>query len=458
MLLLLLALTALLFALYILYSGLRGTTNVGGLFWFTGFYLAFIHIAFLWNFIKEGSPEFGPASTGLTVTTTSLLAVTIAGMASAGRPISAAQLQSTRLASHPRRLFGLAIVVLVPAWLYFALLGSVPLIAGFQAIISRGSSGLGALQEARLARDPYVNDGAAYIPLQGLLELFRNVGTPVLFAAALQYYLERRRAVYLLLMAICLVTVLAAGQRWPLQYLILCTLISVLLGVRRRSSRVWRFAIIGAILGAGLTLLQGRGTTAGEGGPSFLGGLTAVIDRMVMGYANLPIQSYYMDLPSLQNQGGATYVQSLMAFLPGQSVTYAVTFYNIVLGIADGGYTASPDFGTELYINFGLIGVVAGSASWGVLISWSDRYVLPRVQSVEGLAIASGWILCLAAASTEGAAASVLRFIILTPFLIGGANIIGRFLGAPPIRSLASPSGTARVDPLHPSADSPMNT
>lgn len=149
---------------------------------------------------------------------------------------------------------------------------------------------------------------------------------------------------------------------------------------------------------------------------------------MLLGYAELPIKSYSLGLQELTDQGGATYWQSIMAFLPGQSVSYPVTFYNLVEGI-DGGYTASPDLATELYINWGLLGVIVGSTAWGLILSWLDHTVLPRITTIEGLAVASGLMLCFAAAATEGAAGSVMRYLILAPIMYVGVRVISPSMG-----------------------------
>lgn len=382
--------------------------------WFALMFLVTVLPGFIANYLEQGRPAEGPAEVALRVVTLSATFFALAGIWSQAstRPTGGPGV-TLRWDSRPQRFWVFALTILGPSWLYFALLGYIPLL----------SAGLdfGSLQEARIARDPYHNANQAKIPLAGLLETFRNIGVPALAAAAWLRWRKHKKSSYFFVFVFCVFTVLGAGQRWPLQYLLLTTLIALLAtaptSVAGRKIIV-RVAVIGAALGALVTVFQGRTGVEGSAtfGEQFKGGLSALVDRISSGYVEVPLQSYsVLDALGFPLMGGS-YLQTLMAFGPGMGESYAVTFYNQVLRI-DSGFTASPDFSTELFINFGWVGVIAGSILWAFALRGLDARIFRSASMPpEELALIAMVVLSLSATTTEGlVGASARTLFILVP-------------------------------------------
>lgn len=420
MVLLLLALTVVAIALTWALSARRHPH--GAATWFLVFYCCFVMFGYVSHFIDAGMPAQGPAATGLTVVTIGLLAaLTGSAAASQSRPGDEDSPGLIRVRTGDRNLVVMSLVIFVPAWMYFFFLGSVPLMEGLGALASQGGDGLGELQRARLERDPYVNSGAQAVPLQGLLELYRNVGTPGLFAATLLRWRKLGyRHLYLILSILSVITVMAAGQRWPLQYLLFAALFALGLDKGRLPLRaIAKLGALGIALGAVLSVLQARNSPVEEGGLGSLlvSGAQAVLDRTFLGYVETPILSYQLDDPRLESLSGSTYIQSLLAYLPGPGQSYSATFYSIVYG-SDAGFTAPPDFSTELYINWGFSGVVAGALLWGFVLSRVDRWIGRRQFDAEAAGLVIVAILSLSVVATSGLATSLRILFVVVPVIV----------------------------------------
>lgn len=300
---------------------------------------------------------------------------------------SSSPLDSTSL--YMRRLTTLAIVILGPAWLYFYLLGSVPLFVGLQAVMNEGLGGLGAMNTARLSRDPYASSGN-YIPLQGLLQLLRNLGVPIVFTYALLLFrasISKRASAFVMVLAI--VTSLAAGQRWPLLYLILAAIIAVGVTAERFPVKATtRYLSLAAVLGVSVSMLQGRTLTSLSDMASALKfGAFNLGERIFLDQVRVPTLSYGDSGDSLRGLLGESYFTSLKAYVPGLRASFPVTFYQTITGDSRG-YTAPPDFYTEAHINFGILGVVVLTAAWTlVAISYDSRTVS---SAPEDIAVRAG--------------------------------------------------------------------
>jgi hypothetical protein len=222
-----------------------------------------------------------------------------------------------------------------------------------------------------------------------------------------------------MIMALCVVTVVAAGQRWPLQYLILIALFSVVISHGKLPGRAIALAgLIGLFLGGLLSALQARGGVGASTGIWGLleSGIANVLQRMFLGYVETPIASYYLSDVRLVDQGGATYWQSLAAYLPGLGESYAVTFYSIVYR-SQTGFTAPPDFATELFINWGMLGVVIGGFIWGAFLASADDFVSDRKWGFESMAMLAMCVLNAAVVATSGVMTSLRVVFIIVPVL-----------------------------------------
>lgn len=261
--------------------------------------------------------------------------------------------------------------------LYFVLLGSVPLLQGLGSLFSPGASE-GAVNVARVNRDIYINSDARYIPMQGLFEAFRYFGLPMAFIWALQAWRDHPVSARLLCLASVLVAV-GTAQRWPLVYFLLATLLAVSRTPRQvRSVNLGRVGGAWLVVSVALTAALGRNVRGDEGNfvDVILTNLGGLLSRVFVDQARTPFLSYFSGSPELHAQNGATYVQSLLSYLPGAGASYPVTFYRLVTGDQIG-YTAPPDAFTEAWVNFGAVGVVLFAGVWscvlGLVDVWADR-------------------------------------------------------------------------------------
>ncbi len=134
MILLLLAIVAMYIAIW------RGLTprRWGGVYgagsWFLVLYSSFVMVGYLTHYVSAGLPQEGPAGRGLLVATTGLIAATVGVTLlntkhSRGRETSVVVVRTT-----DRDLLIMSAVLLVPAWLYFVMLGNVPLFQGIGSL------------------------------------------------------------------------------------------------------------------------------------------------------------------------------------------------------------------------------------------------------------------------------------------------------------------------------------
>lgn len=412
--------------------------------------VSFVNVGFLVNYVDQGGGDSSDAATGVHVVSIGLLSVVLGGLsATRMRAAPRAAIARVRLSSGAE-LAAVSLVVLLPSWLYFVLLGNVPLFDSVSAIATRGVDGLGVLNNSRLLRDAYVTGTGTRVPLQGLLEVFRNLGVPVLFAvtlAQLRSGLPRRPRIAL--MAVCAITVIAAGQKWPLMYLVAAGLaVTYIDGRPRRRGLSRRIVIWGTISGLVLSLMQARSfsTRSVDFLESVQLAFQDLVVRITQGQVVIPIQSYEVHSPLLQWQLGNTYILNLLSYLPGPGATYPVEFYKIVSGDSLG-YTAPPDFYTEAYINFSFPGVAIIGFLWGlVIVHITSNAVDSRDWHLLGLR--AGLITALAFSAISGVSYP-LAFIFVALAVVAGRLVLTYISGK---RTLQEGRGGAPY-PLRPNAD-----
>lgn len=271
-----------------------------------------------------------------------------------------------------------AVVILIPSWIYFILLGYVPLFDGLNSVSTSGLGGLGELQVSRLSRDASLSVSGARIPLQGLWELFRNVGTPFLVALAIaQIQSGHRKAFRVVILILAVTTSLLAGQRWPLIYTIVAVLATfAFLRPLRISVRRVRIFLLGALLfgvGVGISTLQKRTLETFQNTQDAVAfGFNNLIGRILVEQSQTSVLSYLNASFQGGELGGRSYWLAIQAYFPGQKLaTFPVEFYQTVYQTSDA-YTAPPDFFTEAYLNFDVFGVVFAALVWGLIASKID--------------------------------------------------------------------------------------
>lgn len=318
-----------------------------------------------------------------------------------------------------RRLLVAAGVTLIPAWSYFALLGYVPLFQGISAMATEGLGGAGALQSSRLGRDSYVSATARHIPMQGLLELLRNIGAPMVAAYAVSQWVRYGYSgLRFVVMVLSMLTVLLAGQRWPMAYLALACIAAISLsggGSRLKAMRVLLPGL--AAVAIALSVMQKRTSDTFHSWKASLEfAVTDVLQRVFYDQSYISIANHEYATYSAGELKGLSYVMSLLAYIPGPGESFPVEFYRKVTGV-DAGWTAAPDIYTESFINFGLWGVVMMSFGWGAFVASVGRIKFSREPALQ-IGLQSGLLAVLAQSCYTGPVFTVGSFLIVGIILI----------------------------------------
>ena len=383
--------------------------------WFLLSSVVFVNIGFLTYYVRAGADEAHWTAQGVVVTSTGLLTVTATTfllMRSAEAFQLADRPARRRSDESTSRLLILAVGLLAPAWLYFYLLGSVPLFDGVTAVLRYGADGLGELQAARLARDPYASSGRR-IPMQGALQVFRNLGAPIVFSYALVQLINgARRRPRIVVMAVALATSLAAGQRWPLLYLGLAALIAIGASSTGFPRKLFvRVGLVIAAIGVLISALQARTLTSLTGlRDALVFGTSDLLERAMVDQVYVPALSYGPAGDVFRFMYGDSYYKSLLSYLPGPGTSFPVDFYTEITGDR-AAYTAAPDFYTEAYLNFGLLGVVVLSVLWALALV-NVGTLIRRSTTPETIAITSTLGAVLALSAFAGAIFTLSVFIV----------------------------------------------
>ena len=279
--------------------------------------------------------------------------------------------------------FGIAMrtacVVFTIVLLYFYLLGYIPILEGVKILLTQGFIA-GLVNNLRIGRDVYVNPEAAYIPLQGFMQAIRYFGLPIVAVWFLHLYRQKvRTRLSLAMLLSSAVLMVLTGQRWPLMYMFLTLIIYwswTESNLRKYRRVIQRLGVTAFVTGGILSMLLGRTTQSGLNITEMaLLGLNDLFDRIFLGNVKVPFISYRI-FPQEENWlYGWSWIQNLLAFLPGPLPSYPVTFYQMVTGDQKG-FTAPPDFYTEAYINFGWLGLVVISFCWGFLLVIFQRILI----------------------------------------------------------------------------------
>ena len=284
-----------------------------------------------------------------------------------------------------------AIILLSLTMLYFVLLGYVPLLMGLETLLSEGFTSR-LLQKPRTMRNIYINPDAAYIPFQGLLEAFRFVGLSMASIWFVHRFREgKQRLLSVFMVALCLFWLVSTGQRWPLLHFLINLFVYFSFTTndcpfRRIASRivVWGFvsgAIISALQARTGEVLVGLFEIASFGVANLAG-------RILFGNAVVPVLSFQLVPNEYGWLLGQSYLQNLLSYLPGPAPSFPVTFYQMVTKDPTG-FTSPPDFYTEAYVNFGLVGTLIMSFIFGVLLAILDKVITQYRGSVVGLSVIS---------------------------------------------------------------------
>lgn len=387
-------------ALGFLFLRMRRRNVTSSVFWFVVLSLVFFLFSFLTVWSDSGFDESDGLSDGVVAVSLgvlafiggSLLMTALIGRAAVPQPAHKAEESEVNRTRRERRenrgLVAVAAAILIPSWIYFALLGEVPLFMGVNDVVNSGYAGLGALQTYRLALTPYLT--GASIPFKGLFDIARNYGTLFIVGiSTVQLLRGRGKTLRIFLVIASVVTGLAAGQRWPMIYLVVTAVAAIYalsaFGIRPRGRRVLGFGAALIAVGMVITLLQKRTTEIIDNPATALSFVFEnLYQRIVFEQSATPILSFQNRIFTGGELQGASYWQAIRANMPGSDVNnFEVDFFARVYG-GHGGYTAAPGFFTEAYINFGFLGVIVLSLIWGMLLaridtlSWWDRDVAFR--------------------------------------------------------------------------------
>ncbi len=313
-------------------------------------------------------------------------------------------LRTIRWGYHPCTYLITALILIALVSTYFILLGYIPLIEGIRTLFTEGFKP-GLVNMPRIMRDIYVNPDAQYIPLQGLLELFRIIGMIIVCIWFSHWYrtgYHPRLALLIILAAVF--WLIATGQRWPFLHLLFAYLIyfSIVSPIRQFKRIVVTVVVAGALMGTLLTAILGR---TNEQLTSLLEvlyfGGGSLVGRFLYGNSVAPVLSFDIFPNRYPLLYGSSYLQNLTSYLPGPYPSFPVTLYVIVMGDTRG-FTAPPDFFTEAYLNFGYVGTVLISFIFGAVLVGVSRIIVPLLRTVIGLSLYTTATLYLSMASSTG--------------------------------------------------------
>lgn len=312
-----------------------------------------------------------------------------------------------------------ALGVFALASLYFFLLGYVPLFEGFKTLFAQGFVP-GLTNTYRVGRDIYVNPEARYIPFQGFMEAIRYYALPVVMVWFVHLYrLGSHRAGCLLVLCLSTLLLVATGQRWPLMNALITLVIYLFWTYRPRRLATRGTLLITSIAvacGLFLSILLGRTSAQLTARDALLFGLRDLTLRILLGNSRVPFESYSVFPRSVDFLWGRSWVQNLLAYLPGAFASFPVTFYQMVTGDTRG-HTAPPDFYTEAFINFGWPGVAIICAMWGVMLSLVHEAMLRKARQIPltKLSLYSLWVTWLG--GTWGGLSCLVGVYIVILFL-----------------------------------------
>lgn len=407
-LLLTIAFASMLTSLWITKRCMGRSWALSPLFLFVVTSILFVNVGFLVFYARSESEPW--ALTAVLAPTLGLLLVSLGGALTA----TALQLPRrwSKLPARPVRLdlsyssaVSVSLTVFAIVALYFVLLGYVPMLEGIQVLLSGGFVP-GLVNTARINRDVYVNPDAKYIPLQGLLEIFRYFGLPVVAVWFLHFRrVKVRERFSTLMIAVALLLIVATGQRWPLMYMLLAIALYVSWTIPNASKLRSAAARLGVVaLGAAVLLSALLGRTH-ESGLSYLEmlamGAGDLYARVFFGNVEVPFASYGIYGSQIPFLLGASWVQNLASYMPGPAPSFPVTFYQTVVG-DQVGYTAPPDFYTEAYVNFGFWGVAFFSILWGSFLAGCQAVMTRAQWTVKNLGIAASLMTVAAFSSMSG--------------------------------------------------------
>lgn len=402
--------------------------------WFVCLNLIFFLPSFAWAWIQEGAQEGTGTAMGVQVISIGLVA-SIAGIdfigarpkkVSTQRRTDALELNRPPDKNADRTLTAISLAVFIPAWTYFALLGHVPLFMGISDAVSMGYGGLGSLQTHRLEATPHL--AGIQIPFKGLLDLARNYGTLFTISiSCVQILWGYKKAPRFAVILLSIITALAGGQRWPMIYVLVCVTIASYsmssAGRKPKFQRAMRSLAFLVVVGLLLSVLQQRG---GSGATSISGAIQGasreLTNRIFVEQSFTPLLSFQNSVYAAGELHGASYIQSVMAYLPGVDVhNFEVDFFARVYG-SNYGFTAAPGFFVEAYINFGRVGVALITFTWGILLASIDIWRKSAKVDEFHPGLYAGVATLLACTSFAGA--GLLISVVLVTAIIAGVHFV----------------------------------
>jgi oligosaccharide repeat unit polymerase len=320
----------------------------------------------------------------------------------------------------------LSIFVFSFVLLYFLMLGYIPLLEAIKDMFSQGMQ-RGTLNTYRISRDVYANVNAKYIPFQGLFEILRYFGLPVIIFLNL-FYTKQHKVSYLLIL-IAILLLISSGQRWPLMYALMGIIIFYAYSLSNKTKlfkTIKSTVIISVCLGIVLSTILGRRTE--ENVSVFYNTLLGTLDlfnRIFLGNTLVPFMSYKVIPSEIEYFYGWTWIQNVLAYLPGPYPSFPVTFYKIIFGDTIG-YTAPPDFYTEAFINFSWWGIIIIPVIWGWVIELFEQ----RLVSSNNIYTFSYLVLIaiLLVFSSFSGISFMLGGIVVIIFIEIGRILIGIFI------------------------------
>ena len=272
-------------------------------------------------------------------------------------------------------------------FIYYYIMGGAPFYSALKHILY-GDINI-AKEIIHMGRRSQYYDTSTYMG-QGYFELIRIGLLPylALLFFTKYYNLSFRRKIFSYFAIIMVVLIsLASGQRWPTAFFILT--FTYLFALLRNSNFFNKKIIISiffllTILFL-LTYLMNRSSVQYAQGFAIFPAIIKRLFYRITLASHLPAYLTYFVFPDIMGyQMGCTWLQDLLAYLPGPDSTFGVIYSNI-LGQSWG--SAPLTILGELYVNLGLLGPASGFIILGIIITYLQEIFRIKMAADNSFAV-----------------------------------------------------------------------
>lgn len=288
-----------------------------------------------------------------------------------------------RFEFHERDL-GAKLIVMIIGYLvslailaaYFQSSGGIPLFDGIAALASGDELRLAQqlLKDRRMEVTYF--ESSSYRG-QGYVDQVRMVALPYIVPCFVLWARgqKKRRWHVLAGVAACpaILFLMATGQRHPvIAFLLASAILAYIVSSPATHKKILGiFFAVGFVIFFAMTFMLGRYTHTDKLGSDLLMVFLGIWNRIIYSNAYGTIALFDLFPNPEPFRWGMTWLRDLQGFLPGPYVAFSSWLYRRLYGTVG---TAAPMCFGEMYVNFGLWGIVAGSACMGVVLQLTQVY------------------------------------------------------------------------------------